>query len=106
MLQIENGLWGGLNKWAGSRPNAHLSEYRLQPWELTHIRECCSVSSAECRVCQRIQACIGMYACSEGDGLRKPLAALRSYADYEPVNSVALRRKIAARLLSSERYTV
>jgi len=45
-------------------------------------------------------------ACSEGDGLRKRLAALRSYADYEPVNSIALRRKIAARLLSGEKYTV
>jgi hypothetical protein len=45
-------------------------------------------------------------ACSEGDGLHKRLTALRSYADHEPVNSVALRRKIAARLLSAEKYMV
>ena len=45
-------------------------------------------------------------ACSEGDGLRKYLAALRSYADHEPVNSIALRRKIAVRLLSAGKYTV
>ncbi|MFZ0953191.1 MAG: acyl-CoA dehydrogenase family protein [Candidatus Sulfotelmatobacter sp.] len=45
-------------------------------------------------------------ACSEGDILRKHLAAVRSYADHTPVNSIALRRQIAARLLSSERYTV
>ncbi|MFZ0135469.1 MAG: acyl-CoA dehydrogenase family protein [Candidatus Sulfotelmatobacter sp.] len=45
-------------------------------------------------------------ACSEGDILRKHLAAMRCYADHMPVNSIALRRQIAARLLSSERYTV
>ena len=45
-------------------------------------------------------------ACSEGDGLRKYLAALRNYADHEPVNSIALRRKIAVRLLSAGKYTV
>ena len=45
-------------------------------------------------------------ACCEGDVLRKHLATVRSYADHTPVNSIALRRQIAARLLSSERYTV
>jgi len=45
-------------------------------------------------------------ACCEGDVLRKHLAAVRNYADHVPVNSVALRRQIAARPLSGERYTV
>jgi hypothetical protein len=45
-------------------------------------------------------------ACCEGDILRKHLVTMRGYADHTPVNSVALRRQIAARLLSSERYTV
>jgi hypothetical protein len=45
-------------------------------------------------------------ACSEGDVLRKHLASVRGYADHTPVNSIALRRQIAACLLSSERYTV
>jgi hypothetical protein len=45
-------------------------------------------------------------ACCEGDVLRKHLATVRSYADHTPVNSIALRRQIAARILSSERYTV
>jgi alkylation response protein AidB-like acyl-CoA dehydrogenase len=45
-------------------------------------------------------------ACCEGSVLREHLAAARSYADHVPVNSIALRRQIAARLLSSERYTV
>jgi hypothetical protein len=47
-----------------------------------------------------------MSACSEGDVLRQHLAVVRRYADYTPVNSIALRRQIAGRLLSSERYTV
>jgi alkylation response protein AidB-like acyl-CoA dehydrogenase len=45
-------------------------------------------------------------ACCEGNILRKHLVTMRGYADHTPVNSVALRRQIAARLLSSERYTV
>ncbi len=45
-------------------------------------------------------------SCSEGDMLRKHLSTVRGYADHVPVNSIALRRQIAARLLSSERYTV
>ncbi len=45
-------------------------------------------------------------ACCEGDVLRRHLAAVRGYADHMPVSSIALRRQIAARLLSSERYTV
>jgi alkylation response protein AidB-like acyl-CoA dehydrogenase len=45
-------------------------------------------------------------ACCEAEGLRKHLVTVRGYADHMPVNSVALRRQIAARLLSSERYTV
>ena len=32
------------------------------------------------------------------------MASLRSYASYDPVNAIALRRNIAERLLGSERY--
>jgi alkylation response protein AidB-like acyl-CoA dehydrogenase len=45
-------------------------------------------------------------ACCEGVILRKHLATVGGYADHTPVNSIALRRQIAARLLSSERYIV
>src|SRR5271166_2038895 len=45
-------------------------------------------------------------ACAQGDELRENLSRLRAYANHDPVNSIALRRQIAARLLSSERYTV
>ncbi len=45
-------------------------------------------------------------ACCEGKVLGKYLTAMRNYVDHEPVNSIALRRQIAARVLSAERYTV
>ena len=45
-------------------------------------------------------------ACSEGDALRTNLAVLRRFAKYEPVNTIGLRRGIAARLIQAERYVV
>lgn len=45
-------------------------------------------------------------ACAQGDELRQVLARLRGYASHDPVNAIALRRRIAGRLLASERYTV
>ncbi|HEY7337011.1 MAG TPA: acyl-CoA dehydrogenase family protein [Bryobacteraceae bacterium] len=43
-------------------------------------------------------------ACSEGDALRANLAVLRRFARREPVNSIALRRRTAARLIEAARY--
>ncbi|HQR39122.1 MAG TPA: acyl-CoA dehydrogenase family protein [Blastocatellia bacterium] len=40
----------------------------------------------------------------EGDDLRTMLAALRRFTKQTPVNTVALRRKIAARVIETERY--
>ncbi|MCC6392676.1 MAG: acyl-CoA dehydrogenase family protein [Bryobacterales bacterium] len=45
-------------------------------------------------------------ACSSGDALRTNLAVLKRFTRIEPVNSVALRRKIAGRLLELDRYSV
>ena len=45
-------------------------------------------------------------ACAEGDSLRTNMAVLRRLARYEPVDSVALRRGIAVRLLERERFIV
>jgi alkylation response protein AidB-like acyl-CoA dehydrogenase len=45
-------------------------------------------------------------ACSEGDALRTNLAILRRFAKYDPVDSIALRKKIAERLLNTGRYVV
>ena len=45
-------------------------------------------------------------ACSAGDALRTNMAVLRRFAKYEPVDSVALRRRVAERLLAAGRYVV
>ena len=42
-------------------------------------------------------------ACSSND-LERHMARLRSLAEHQPVNAIALRRGIAEHLLSSERY--
>jgi hypothetical protein len=43
-------------------------------------------------------------ACCEGNDLADNMTRLRSYASYEPVNAITLRRNVAERLLESERY--
>jgi acyl-CoA dehydrogenase-like protein len=43
-------------------------------------------------------------ACCDGDKLQQSMAKLRLLAAYEPVNGIALRRRIAGRLLDAERY--
>jgi hypothetical protein len=43
-------------------------------------------------------------ACLEGDFLRKTMQVLRRFAAYDPPDSVALRRRIASRLVARERY--
>jgi alkylation response protein AidB-like acyl-CoA dehydrogenase len=45
-------------------------------------------------------------ASSDGDALRTNLAVLKRFTKFEPVNAIALRRKIASRLLEADRYTV
>ena len=45
-------------------------------------------------------------ACSDGDALRTNLDVLRGLTAAEPVNSIALRRRIAGRLLQAGRYVV
>jgi len=44
-------------------------------------------------------------ACCEGHKLGQAMARLSSLVIYSPVNAIALRRKIAGRLLDAERYT-
>jgi butyryl-CoA dehydrogenase len=43
-------------------------------------------------------------ACTEGDALRTNMTVLRRFARYEPVDAIAIRRRIAQRLLSAGRY--
>jgi alkylation response protein AidB-like acyl-CoA dehydrogenase len=43
-------------------------------------------------------------ACLEGDALRRNMSVLRSFANYDPADAIALRRNIASHLLAHERY--
>src|SRR3984957_11851664 len=45
-------------------------------------------------------------ASSAGPALRENMATLRGFANYDPLDGVALRRRIAGRLLAAARYTV
>jgi alkylation response protein AidB-like acyl-CoA dehydrogenase len=45
-------------------------------------------------------------ACSEGDALRSNMAVLRRFAKFEPVDSIALRRSIAEKLINAGHYVV
>jgi alkylation response protein AidB-like acyl-CoA dehydrogenase len=45
-------------------------------------------------------------ACSEGDALRTNLTVLKRFTKADQVNTIALRRGIAAKLLQAERYVV
>jgi len=47
-----------------------------------------------------------MGACASGIGLEKNMAALRGFANHDPVDAIALRRNIAGRLLASGGYMV
>jgi hypothetical protein len=51
-----------------------------------------------------ISARTAIAACSEGDTLRTNMAVLRRFAKYEPVDAIAIRRRIAQRLLDAGRY--
>jgi hypothetical protein len=43
-------------------------------------------------------------ATEEGDTLRTQLAVLKRFTKHEPVNSIALRRRVAAAALANSRY--
>ncbi len=45
-------------------------------------------------------------ACSNGNALRESMAALRGFANYDPIDAIALRRNIASRLLGAGSYTI
>ncbi len=44
-------------------------------------------------------------ASSEGDALRMNLAVLKRFTKFEPVNAIAIRRRIAARVLETGKYS-
>ncbi len=52
------------------------------------------------------EAKTALAACAEGDTLRTQLAVLRRFARQEPLDTIALRRRIAQRVLEAEKYIV
>jgi butyryl-CoA dehydrogenase len=69
-----------------------------------HAAEMTSVFLHESLETIEITARAVVAACSEGDDLRLNLAVLRRFTRREPVDAIALRRGIAARLIEAERY--
>jgi hypothetical protein len=57
---------------------------------------------AMARIQAAAQAIMG--ACSAGGDLHRHMDVLRTLAQHDPVNAIALRRSIAQELLGSERY--
>jgi len=52
------------------------------------------------------EARTALTACGEGDTLRTHLAVLRRFAKQDAVDTIALRRRIAQRVLEAEKYVV
>ncbi len=72
----------------------------------SNAADACSVflRDAICRA--ELAAVTVLSTCLSGDPLRQQLSRLRQFAEHIPVDAIALRRQIAARLLASERYTI
>jgi alkylation response protein AidB-like acyl-CoA dehydrogenase len=66
----------------------------------------CAVSLRDATARIELSSRTVLSACVQGDELRRNLDRVREYASHDPVNSIALRRQIAGRLLANERYTV
>lgn len=81
-------------KLAASKRNAELAS------------DMCAVLTRESMEAIESSARTVLAACVDGDMLRTNLAVLKRFTKFEPVNAIALRRKIAGRLIESERYIV
>ncbi|MGA3090999.1 MAG: acyl-CoA dehydrogenase family protein [Terriglobales bacterium] len=68
--------------------------------------DACAVYSGDAMTKVERSSTTVLSACAEGDELGHYLSRLRAYATHDPVNSIVLRRQIAARLLANERYIV
>jgi alkylation response protein AidB-like acyl-CoA dehydrogenase len=66
--------------------------------------EMCAVFLRDAMARVEVSARSVLGACAEGDSLHTNIEVLRRLASYDPVNAVALRRRIASRLLERERY--
>src|ERR1700693_4467801 len=72
----------------------------------TNAADMCAVFLREAMDRVEVSARNVIGACSAGHVLRENMATLRGFANYDPLDGVALRRNIASRLLAAARYTV
>jgi alkylation response protein AidB-like acyl-CoA dehydrogenase len=72
----------------------------------TNAADMCAVFLREAMDRIEVSARNVIGACSAGHALRENMATLRGFANYDPLDGVALRRNIAGRLLAASRYTV
>jgi alkylation response protein AidB-like acyl-CoA dehydrogenase len=72
----------------------------------TNAADMCAVFLREAMDRVEVSARNVIGACSAGHALRENMATLRGFANYDPLDGVALRRNIAGRLLAAARYTV
>lgn len=76
------------------------------PSKFTLGADMCTVLEQESMTRVEAAARPVLAACSEGDALRTNTAILRRFARFDPVDTIGLRKKIAARLLDTGRYVV
>jgi hypothetical protein len=69
-----------------------------------HASDVCAVFARELMQAIEATARTVLAGCAEGDTLRTNLAILRRFTKFEPAGLIALRRRIAQRLLDAERY--
>jgi alkylation response protein AidB-like acyl-CoA dehydrogenase len=72
----------------------------------TNAANMCAVFLREAQDRVEVSARNVIGASSAGHALRENMATLRGFANYDPIDGVALRRNIAGRLLAAARYTV
>jgi len=74
--------------------------------EGTNAANMCAVFLREAMDRVEVSARNVIGACSAGHSVRENMTTLRGFANYDPLDGVALRRNIAGRLLAAARYTV
>jgi butyryl-CoA dehydrogenase len=78
---------------------------RAEKHALQQGRDMASVFTRQAMETVESSARAVLAACSEGDALRMNLAVLKRFTRCEPVNAIGIRRRIAARILESGRYS-
>jgi hypothetical protein len=82
------------------------AELRARKCGREHAMNMAAVLASEAMDEIEISARTVLAACSEGDELRTSLAILRRFTKRDAVDTISLRRKIAARVLEAGRYVV